>query len=318
LLEIIGYVARIGIHSNPFNNNDFLIYLVCLTIAPAFLSAAIYLCLSRIVVVYGTHLSYFKPRTYTIIFCSFDFISLLLQAAGGGIAASTKKPDLLNTGKNVMLAGLGFQVASLVIFAIAAGYFAFRVWSNQDSWNPRFSSLTSSRRFKAFLVGLVVATVTIFVRSVYRCVELSGGFNGKLFTSDEALFMILEGVMLVFACGCLTVLHPGLSFQGQWRDVNDAFHHRSESEKLMSGDSSLVERGPASRPYISAPTVPARPEYNIRSSGQFNPQADTSYNPYPTAQYNSQQPPRQHSRQASQQYNPNPQAQRQYSSQAGF
>jgi len=40
--EIIGYIARILLYNNPFDpsGNDFLIYIVCLTIAPAFISAA--------------------------------------------------------------------------------------------------------------------------------------------------------------------------------------------------------------------------------------------------------------------------------------
>jgi hypothetical protein len=87
LIEVIGYVGRIMMHSNPFSKNNFLIYLVTLTIAPAFLSAAIYLCLARIVVVYGEGKSGFQPRTYTILFCTCDFLALLLQAAGGAIAS---------------------------------------------------------------------------------------------------------------------------------------------------------------------------------------------------------------------------------------
>jgi len=88
ITEIIGYIGRIAMHSNPFSKTNFLMYLVTLTIAPAFLSAAIYLCLARIVVVYGEEKSRFRPRTYTIVFCSCDFLALLLQAAGGAIASS--------------------------------------------------------------------------------------------------------------------------------------------------------------------------------------------------------------------------------------
>lgn len=271
-------------HFNIFSNNDFLVYLVALTIAPAFLSAAVYFCLSRIVIVYGTHLSWFRPRTYTIIFCSCDFVSLLLQAIGGGIAASTKKPSLLDTGKNIMLAGLGFQIFSIVLFAIAAGWFAFRVWSNQQTWNTRYLSLTQSRLFKFFLVGLVLATLMIFIRSVYRCVELSGGFTGKLFTKDEALFMVLEGVMIVFAGGLLTFLHPGISFQGSWHDVNNTFHNNGEPEKLGSGsasDGSLAEQGAARRgPYHPTPSVPPRPQPSAPYSNQPT-------GPY-VSQYNNQ------------------------------
>jgi hypothetical protein len=86
--EIIGYIGRIMMHSNPFSKDNFLIYLVTLTIAPAFLSAAVYLCLARIVVVYGEEKSRFKPRIYTLVFCGCDFLALLLQAAGGAIASA--------------------------------------------------------------------------------------------------------------------------------------------------------------------------------------------------------------------------------------
>jgi hypothetical protein len=41
VLELIGYVARVMLHDSPFNNNDFLMYLICLTIAPALLSASV-------------------------------------------------------------------------------------------------------------------------------------------------------------------------------------------------------------------------------------------------------------------------------------
>jgi hypothetical protein len=63
-------------------------YLVTLTIAPAFLSAAVYLRLARIVVVYGEERRRFRPRTYKIMFCSCDFLALLLRAAGGAIAST--------------------------------------------------------------------------------------------------------------------------------------------------------------------------------------------------------------------------------------
>lgn len=79
-------------HNNPFNDNNFLIYLVCVTIAPAFLTAGIYLCLARIVTVYGAQFSRFRPRTYTLIFCTFDFFSLVLQGLGGGIASTANSP----------------------------------------------------------------------------------------------------------------------------------------------------------------------------------------------------------------------------------
>jgi hypothetical protein len=211
-------------------------------LAPALLTAAIYLCLGRIVHVYGAHLSYFKPRTYTLVFCTCDLISIVLQALGGAIASTSHTVSSSDEGRNIMLAGLIFQVISLFIFAGAAGWFALRVWRAQGSWDPRYIGLVSSRLFKSCIIGLVVASVTIVIRSVYRCVELSGGFNSTLFISDEALFMVLEGVMIVIATSCLTFLHPAVCFQGAWHEANFTFRSRKGgASQLMSQNSSGTE-----------------------------------------------------------------------------
>jgi len=140
-------------HNNPFNDNNFLIYLVCVTIAPAFLTAGIYLCLARIVTVYGAQFSRFRPRTYTLIFCTFDFFSLVLQGLGGGIASTANSHSGSNLGKNIMIAGLAFQVVSLLIFGLCCGEFAMRLRANPAGWNAKYPALVHSTRFKSFLWG---------------------------------------------------------------------------------------------------------------------------------------------------------------------
>jgi hypothetical protein len=236
------------LHNSPFDNNDFLMYLITLTIAPAFMSASIYLCLSRIVMVYGAHLSRFHPRTYTIVFCSCDIISLILQAAGGGIAASANTSSMSNMGKNIMLAGLAYQVFSLLLFATFSFEFAIRVHKGRGAWRHEYLNLVNSAPFKTFLLGLAVATVTIFARSVYRCVELSGGFDGRLFVSEEGVFMVMEGVMLIIACSCLTFLHPAACFQGAWNEANFSLRSQEKSlhAKTKSGRVSDPELGTVS------------------------------------------------------------------------
>lgn len=85
--EIAGYAGRLYLYQNPFNENYFLVYLICTTIAPVFTAAAVYLTLARIVVVYGENLSRIRPRTYTLLFSGMDVVALVVQATGGGIAA---------------------------------------------------------------------------------------------------------------------------------------------------------------------------------------------------------------------------------------
>ncbi|MCJ1366877.1 hypothetical protein MMC16_006008 [Acarospora aff. strigata] len=216
ILEILGYVARVQMHYNPFTQNPFLMYIVTLTIAPAFFAAAIYLCLGRIIVVFGDHVSRFKPRTYTLTFITADVLSLVFQAAGGALASAANDQANLDKGVNVMLAGLGLQVASLTLFIILAGEFAWRVLHTKHNLNPVYADLRASKVFKFFLLGLGVSTITIFVRCIYRVAELSAGFDGKLANDAEAAYMILEGAMIAIACILLTIPHPGVAFRGNW------------------------------------------------------------------------------------------------------
>lgn len=228
VLEIIGYVGRVQLHFNPFPFDPFLEYLICLTIGPAFLSAAIYLCLGRIVVVYGEHISRVRPRTYALFFVCCDLVSLILQAAGGGLTASADDKDVKDIGVDIMIAGLASQVASLAAFMALCAEFAARVWRGQGALDARFEALRRTWMWRLFLAGIAVATTTIFVRCVYRLIELQEGFDGEL-ANDELIFMILEGPMIIIACVALTVFHPGVCFRGRWQEANWGFGKGKEA-----------------------------------------------------------------------------------------
>lgn len=220
-------------------------YLVCLTIGPAFLSAPIYLTLSHLITIYSESTARFKPRTYTYVFISSDIVALLLQAAGGAMASiSAPGSSSQQTGIDIMVAGVAWQVFSLAVFALLSFDFFLRVRATKRSFyamvshsqtsahpihaepsekndvvlfNPAFAEIRLRSRFRFFVVAIFAASVFIFVRSVFRCAELSGGFGGPL-ANQEITFMVLEGCMITLACTLLTILHPGLVVGGAvWR-----------------------------------------------------------------------------------------------------
>lgn len=130
-------------------------YLIGLTIAPAFLSASIYLCLSRIIVIYGRTISRLRPATYTITFISFDLFSLILQAVGGAIAASTDDSSSQQAGINIMIAGLAFQVASLFFFIGLCADFGLAAYGKKSSLDPAHVKVRNSTIFKAFQICML-------------------------------------------------------------------------------------------------------------------------------------------------------------------
>ncbi|KAI9657413.1 MAG: hypothetical protein M1821_003095 [Bathelium mastoideum] len=216
-LEVLGYVGRLLSRHNPFDQAAYLLQIVTLTIAPAFMAAAIYLTLARIVITFGPANSRLPPLWYPRIFIPCDVISLLLQAGGGGAASVASHQDgNIGPGDNVMVAGLAFQVFTLAVFIALSVDFGFRTWSRmrvmgEDALDPAHAKLRQSRKFKGFLVALAFATLCIFTRCVYRVAELSEGWTGHLIETQK-YFIGLEGAIVGAAVLALNAFHPGLCF----------------------------------------------------------------------------------------------------------
>jgi len=206
--------------------NAFLIQIVCLTIAPAFYAAGIYFCLSRIVVTFGAENSRIAPSTYPKFFIACDFLSLVLQATGGGMASvATHQNKSAASGNHIMLAGLAMQVFTLLIFMILAMDFALTTWrriramGKTEALDPRHAKLRNSFKFKAFIFALTFATLCIFTRSVYRVAELSEGWEGHLIKTQK-YFIGLEGAIVAAGVLALNAFHPGFCF-------GEAYEHQS-------------------------------------------------------------------------------------------
>jgi hypothetical protein len=193
-------------------------------------------------------------NSHNLQFIPCDLISLLLQAAGGGLASaeshSGKSPDM---GDNIMVAGLAFQVFTLAVFMILCVDFAFRTRSRYQSLgsaafdqNPIFVTTRSSKGFKGFLVALTLATICIFWRSVYRVAELAEGWTGHLIRQQN-LFIGFEGVMVIVAVLALNIFNPAFTFKeamtglGGLGTTKKMKKQEQEREKGISTSNSDVE-----------------------------------------------------------------------------
>lgn len=62
-----------------------------------------------------------------------------------------------------------------------------------------------------FPLAILAATVLIYIRSIYRVVEMAVGWNGTLMY-HEAYFLTFETLLVVIAILCLSIFHPGFTF----------------------------------------------------------------------------------------------------------
>ncbi|KEF52607.1 uncharacterized protein A1O9_11450 [Exophiala aquamarina CBS 119918] len=227
LCEIIGYSGRILLYSNPFNFNGFIMQIVVINLGPAFICGAIYVTLSQTIQHLSTACSRFSPRAFYLVFIPCDMISLVLQAAGGGVSSISLGQN--TAGVDCTLAGLGLQVITLTLFVCLAIDYAVRyskfrqmreisisisisskesqaIEDNEDGeQRPEASADPLTGRFMIFVSFLALAIVCIFIRCCYRLAELQEGYQGDLF-HHEAAFIGLESVYVLALPFCTTVL----------------------------------------------------------------------------------------------------------------
>ncbi|TFK46776.1 RTA1 like protein, partial [Heliocybe sulcata] len=223
--EVVSWTGRLWSNHNVLLDVPFKMQLVSLVIAPTPLLAAIFIILGRTIDRLGPQYSRLSPRWYSIIFVSClspfgnltDVIALLLQAAGGGAASGTTE-NSINLGSHLLLAGIAFQLGAMSIFMILATEFLLRYYLDRPMGRVATAKLDSGVTFSArgrddwrmslIIISIVLSTLFIVVRAVYRTVELANGWKGQIIRV-QSYFDGMDGAMVVLAALTLNVLHPG-------------------------------------------------------------------------------------------------------------
>jgi hypothetical protein len=176
-----------------------------LIIAPTFFTAGIYIILGRLINITGGKgkTSIISARMYLFIFCTCDIISLVIQAIGGAqasAAVSADPPRQSKTGTNIMVAGIVFQTASITVFAF------FFIDFLRRAKKLHVGILT--RKVKTLIWATTFSGAMIYIRSIYRTVELAQGWTGYLITR-EGYFLGFDGSLMILAVVVFNFVHPG-------------------------------------------------------------------------------------------------------------
>ncbi|OSD07748.1 RTA1-domain-containing protein [Trametes coccinea BRFM310] len=227
IAEVIGWSGRLWSSINPHAADPFLIQIVTTIIAPTPFIAANFVILGHIIKRLGPQYSRLSAKWYTFIFCSCDFVALVVQAIGGAQAAgASQNGQSSDAGGHIMLGGIVFQLVAICVYALLAVEFLLRYHYDRPFRRGArvFSSSTTDaldRGTRFMISALCMIWIYLFIRSIYRTIELSDGWTGRIITT-ERYFNILDGAMIVLAMFTLNLFHPGLLLgkAAQWKRIN--------------------------------------------------------------------------------------------------
>jgi hypothetical protein len=120
---------------------------------------------------------------------------------GGALASiASQSQKSADGGTRIMIIGVVFQLITMTIFAILAIVFARRA-----------TKIGLPRHYVKLLFALLISYLAIYVRSVFRTIELAQGWTGYLML-HEGYFIGLDGCLMVIAGLIFLVFDPATTF----------------------------------------------------------------------------------------------------------
>ncbi|KAJ7228098.1 RTA1-like protein, partial [Mycena rebaudengoi] len=202
--ELAGWGGRLWSSFSPQAGDPFLMHAPLITttiISPTPLLAANFILLSRLGQRLGVSYFWLPPMWYTIIFLTCDNVALIVQGVGGGMASSA---DDLAGANRVRSAP---TLAMIVYSALAVDYFR-RYFMDSPARSVSNSRGVLTLRLKIMIAALFFSMTVLFIRSIYRTIELQDGWTGRIIHT-ELYFNVLDGGMVVLAMFTMNFAHPG-------------------------------------------------------------------------------------------------------------
>ncbi|VUC38213.1 unnamed protein product [Clonostachys rosea] len=198
--------------------SGFIVQYALLTIAPVFMTAAIYISIGQLAQKIGRGYLNIRPGLYPRIFIPCDVVILALQATGGALTtAQTSTPEEAAKYKDgkppgviITITGLVLQVVSLTVFLVLFSAILFGPNKGRRSADEKTNASVAWRKsipLSMFIYSLAIACILVLIRSAYRVAELSNGLGSGL-ARNEPLFIGLDGFLIALATALLIGFHP--------------------------------------------------------------------------------------------------------------
>jgi len=230
----LGLALRFGLARDPRGKGLYIAEYLFVVLSPCAFIAADYVLLGRLAAYLRAdkHLI-IRPDRVTKVFLTSDIVTFLIQATGGALATSAEAVERARIGSKIFLAGLALQMASFALFSLMYAIFLYKLHRHSPAiWNAH-AQRPWYDDWRALGGALALSCIGITVRSVYRTVELSEGFGGRL-GRTESYFYACDTYPLFVAVAVFVFFWPGRFFTGQADDSIELEEKRNTIDESAS------------------------------------------------------------------------------------
>ncbi|GAA5989627.1 hypothetical protein JCM5350_003200 [Sporobolomyces pararoseus] len=218
---VMGFILRIAYTSNVSSIGVYSVMTLFLLLPPCAFLAINYMILTRLANALGAESALFSKASRVVkLFLWSDVVSFLALANGGGMAVIE---SMAKIGHYISIGGLVLQVVSYSFFCILLITFGNRVPRkcpqleqhvdrfSFSSFNPLSTSTLNDWRVLFKL--LIISSIGISIRCVFRLIEFTQGYDGYLAT-HEAYFYLFDALPLLLSMSLYAIFWPPRFVEG--------------------------------------------------------------------------------------------------------
>ncbi|KAF5713375.1 phospholipid-translocating ATPase [Fusarium mundagurra] len=206
--ETIGFAFKTLGSRNQQNTTYVILGQLFFLLAPLWVNAFVYMAVARMVYfrMPDRKLLGIKAIRMTLLFVWLDIILFLVQGAGGSMLSNNEDMNVIRIGQKVYMAGVGLQLAVILIFIGITAFFYFKL---RQLEGRRMGCM------KWLILTMLAVLILIVIRIVYRLIEFGPGVNehNQLLIHEEYP-LGLDATPMLIALVLLNIMHPGFVLRG--------------------------------------------------------------------------------------------------------
>ncbi|RYO88813.1 hypothetical protein DL766_010244 [Monosporascus sp. MC13-8B] len=215
LWEAVAYIFRTVSTRHQNIAGVYTVYKVFILVSPLWVNAFVYMLFKRMVHYFAPSREVLSIPAFTLGagFMLLHIAASIVQLVGASMGSPLAVPEERAHGMHVYMAGMGLQLALIVVFIAFALKFHFDPHRLTAQGGGSFSATWRSS-WLSLLIAIYASLACVILRIVYRFIEFSSLSNAvdNPVSTKEGYFYALEAAPMVLAILAFNIFHPGLVF----------------------------------------------------------------------------------------------------------